>query len=607
MKQEPIINVTQLSKGYTLYNKPIDLLYEVISGKPRHDIFWALKNINFELYEGQRVGIIGANGSGKSTLLKIITGNLRSTYGSIKVNGTISSMLSLNSSLNENETGLENIKFNLLMKGISKSELSYYITEIIDFTELGHFIYAPVKTYSTGMHARLSFALSTVIAPDILIIDEVLSVGDGYFVGKAIKRMLELCQKGRGLLFVSHALNAIQMLCDTAIWLDKGILRMQGPVGQVIKCYEEDFRQREDFNTREGNKARRQSNLQNSHVEDFADSSIWRLRIVPESGQKFHDVHYIKSTDLIINDKKIPVSFELNSENLDLKGEAYLDILDSEWGRLFERDGQKCFTLSSSIGKRKGGHILICKPELASTEVEITIDVICSSAMGSEMIGIDFLNEKTGDWQSLTSVEVKDSSNPSLKHRWQIKRFHGFLLNVDIKHFQAMSKKVFMSTLPNVIIRDAYITVDGEITSVIIERTPFCLTITAEVIRNEPKIDFGVRFIRSDGVYVFWQSSGQSNMNIVGEVGVVEINFEFQPNLFSSGRYDITVYAANGWNVENNYPYSEVFDRKINILALTIIRENEMIDYGIINHIYNVKFNNYKTVELKSIQEASLL
>ena len=153
----PIISVENLSKAYSVYTKPSDIVLEAITGRRRHDDFWALKDVSFSINEKQRLGIIGPNGSGKSTLLKILTGHLPKTTGRVQVNGKISAMLSLNTVLNPEDTGLSNIRFNLLLNGSLKSEIDALVEDIIDFTELGQFIYAPVKTYSSGMNAKLAF------------------------------------------------------------------------------------------------------------------------------------------------------------------------------------------------------------------------------------------------------------------------------------------------------------------------------------------------------------------------------------------------------------------------------------------------------------------
>src|SRR5262249_26511092 len=164
-------SVERVSMAYRLYAKPADMLREALFGGVRHDTFWALRDVSLRVGEKQRVGIIGPNGAGKSTLLQIIAGNLQPSGGTVCVRGRISSLLSLAPAWNSEDSGLENVRFNLLMQGVAENRIPLLVDEIVEFTELGPFIFHPVKTYSSGMSARLSFAIATAIEPDVLIID----------------------------------------------------------------------------------------------------------------------------------------------------------------------------------------------------------------------------------------------------------------------------------------------------------------------------------------------------------------------------------------------------------------------------------------------------
>ena len=186
---QTVIEIENLSVSYQMYAKPVDQLKELVLGGIRHETFWALRDISLKVKEGERVGIVGPNGAGKSTLLKVISGTMSATNGQVKTYGRISSLLSMVPAWNEEETGIENIKFNLLLNGVPEKRIPDLVEEISDFTELGPFLFNPVKTYSTGMGARLSFGIATATEPDILIIDEVLGTGDGYFAWKAMKRI----------------------------------------------------------------------------------------------------------------------------------------------------------------------------------------------------------------------------------------------------------------------------------------------------------------------------------------------------------------------------------------------------------------------------------
>ena len=269
MSDNIVIDIQNVSKSFPIYAKHSDMLKEAVFGGIRHDLFWALRDVSFSVRAGQRVGIIGPNGAGKSTLLQIITGNLQPTSGSVSVDGAISALLSLVPAWNIEQTGIENIRFNLLLRGCSSEHITELTEEIVDFSELGSFMSQPVKTYSAGMSARLSFAIATAVSPEILIIDEVLAVGDGYFANKAMRRMKEMCDRGRALLFVSHSTSAIRSMCDTAVWFEGGEIRLKGSVDYVIKQYELDMLRGDEETTRAGNMKRLKETLHLVSPEDI--------------------------------------------------------------------------------------------------------------------------------------------------------------------------------------------------------------------------------------------------------------------------------------------------------------------------------------------------
>jgi len=209
-----------------------------ITGQSKRVKFRALDNVNFEIRKGQVVGVIGSNGSGKSTLLKIISGVYKPTSGSVQINGNIAPLLELGSGFDPELTGRENIVLNGAILGYSKEYLEQRQREIIEFAEMGDFIDVPVKTYSSGMTTRLAFSVATAVNPEILIVDEILAVGDEAFQRKSFARMMELMGNGATVLFVSHTLAQIRKLCDMVVWLDKGKVRMIGEADEVCAAYE---------------------------------------------------------------------------------------------------------------------------------------------------------------------------------------------------------------------------------------------------------------------------------------------------------------------------------------------------------------------------------
>lgn len=233
------IKIENLSKIYKLYDKPIDRMKESLSltRKKYSKEHYALNNISFQIKKGETVGIIGTNGSGKSTLLKIITGVLNPSSGKMEVNGKISALLELGAGFNPEYTGLENIYLNGTMMGYSKEEMDSKINQILEFADIGEFIHQPVKTYSSGMFARLAFAVAINVEPEILIVDEALSVGDVRFQMKCMDKMKKMMEGGTTVLFVSHDINTIKKFCMTAVWLHNGVMKAHGEVNRVADKY----------------------------------------------------------------------------------------------------------------------------------------------------------------------------------------------------------------------------------------------------------------------------------------------------------------------------------------------------------------------------------
>lgn len=584
---DPIVRVQNLSKAYSVYRHPSDLIYELITRRKRHDDFWALNNISFELHEKQRLGIIGANGSGKSTLLKILTGNLPPSSGYVQVNGKISAMLSLTTTLNPEETGLSNIRFNLLLNGSPKAEIDGLVEDIIEFTELGPFIYAPVKTYSSGMNAKLAFAINTAIKPEILVIDEVLSVGDAYFVGKATKRMIDLCDQGKALIFVSHSNSAVQMLCDTVLWLDNGGIRMLGPAEHVLKLYEEDYRRQEDVQTREGNARRHLSGINQAVPGEMDSVSIYRVRLRPTgTNMAFEDTHYIRK--LTISGNGLPEQ-DINLAIADESSEGkipQLDILGSEWGRLYTKMSHDCRILSAKTGRNKGGQILLpLTQEVTGKSWPVDLSFEYSSILSKETLGVEFLDYKTGEWtlaETATSTLLPDGWT-SVSSKLSIP-----LIAEDAFH-EAMAR-VEKNNRPDIEIRSVEILVNDKPTTALIEKLGFLIKVGIEVNRPVAVADVGIKIMRSDGVYVFWQSSGLDGQNLTNLEVNMDVLFHFDDNYFPGGNYQLSVYVANGWNFPKNYPYSEVYERKIDFLNFKVRKEVPELDFGAINQRVKVSY-----------------
>jgi len=233
------IEVKNVTKIYRLYDKPVDRLREALSlsGKSLHKDFYALRDVSFHVNKGESLGIIGVNGSGKSTILKIITGVLTPTQGSVTADGKISALLELGAGFNMDYTGIENVYMNGTMMGFSRKEMDEKLPDILEFADIGDFVRQPVKNYSSGMFVRLAFALAINVDPEILIVDEALSVGDVFFQSKCYRRMDELRKNGTTILMVTHDMSSVLKYCDRAVILHRGSLVSEGQPGEMVDLY----------------------------------------------------------------------------------------------------------------------------------------------------------------------------------------------------------------------------------------------------------------------------------------------------------------------------------------------------------------------------------
>ena len=242
MEKNIAIKATHVSKDFKLYYDKANTLKEKIlffskKNKSKDSVLKVLKDINLEIKKGETVALIGTNGSGKSTLLKLMTKIIYPNKGTITTQGKLTSLLELGAGFHEDFTGRENIYFNASIFGLTRSEIDKKIDDIIEFSELGDFIDNPVRTYSSGMYMRLAFSVAINVQAEIILIDEILAVGDQHFQDKCFKKLMELKKSGKTIVIVTHNINQVKQICDRAIWLYKGEVRMDGPVAKVLDEY----------------------------------------------------------------------------------------------------------------------------------------------------------------------------------------------------------------------------------------------------------------------------------------------------------------------------------------------------------------------------------
>lgn len=273
---EIAIKVEDLTKIYKLYEKPSDRLKEALGLNKKKVLskdHYALRNVSFDVHRGETIGIIGTNGSGKSTILKIITGVLNQTSGNLTVNGRISALLELGAGFNMEYTGVENVYLNGTMIGFTREEIDAKLDAILEFADIGEFIHQPVKTYSSGMFVRLAFAVAINIDPEILIVDEALSVGDVFFQSKCYRKFEEFKKLGKTILFVSHDLSSISKYCDRVVLLDRGRKLSEGNSKEMVDMYKKVLVNQLDEN---GNPIKKDKKAFLSGTGDLASQEQWR-------------------------------------------------------------------------------------------------------------------------------------------------------------------------------------------------------------------------------------------------------------------------------------------------------------------------------------------
>ncbi len=336
---EFVIKLEDVSKMYKLYKskliKVLDLIGFPISRG--YEEFWALRDINLAIRRGEKVGFIGRNGAGKTTLLKLIAGNLKPTSGKVYVKGEVKALFALGTGFHPELTGRENVLSALAYQGITGKQARVLLDKIIEFTELEEFIDQPIRTYSAGMYARLAFAVATAVKPDILIIDEVLGVGDAYFYAKALERMNELVSGGTTVLFVSHDLPSIQKLCERVIWLKNGRIAMEGEPLDVIKAYLYEVRREEELRLMAKNAGISKRALQNDYCNiQLLIRFIGLNGKMPSEGVPIHKLTLYKGEQVL---REIMVGDAMDNN---VSSQAYL-IVDTgkiNWSKPLKVDGK---------------------------------------------------------------------------------------------------------------------------------------------------------------------------------------------------------------------------------------------------------------------------
>ena len=304
----PRVSVQNLNKDFKIYERPQDRLYEIIQRKQRHQLYHVLSDISFAVPDGKSLGIIGDNGAGKSTLLKLLVGTLQPTSGEIEINGQVAALLELGAGFHPEFTGRKNIYLNAALLGVPDDNIAELEKDIIAFSELDYFIDRPIKTYSSGMYVRLAFSIATMVRPDILVIDEALSVGDMAFQKKCVQRMNEFREQQKTMVFCSHSMFHVQELCDTAIWLNQGKIQEIGDSDKVVGHYEDFCNNKKTYNSiREDIPAELRASQEAQEAQTSEDIQDCKINTIAVKSLDGSDITTIKPLSDVLLEMEVEV------------------------------------------------------------------------------------------------------------------------------------------------------------------------------------------------------------------------------------------------------------------------------------------------------------
>lgn len=423
------IKIENVGRTFRRYHHPRYRVYELFGIRPpkaSYDEFQALNDISFEVKHGERLALIGRNGAGKSTLLSIICGRLRQSSGNVRVNGTIQALMELGTGFHPEFTGIENVLASLAYQGVTGKRAMTMLEEITEFAELEDFMNQPVKTYSAGMYARLAFAASTAVEPDILIVDEVLGAGDAYFASKSTDRMKRLTvESGATVLFVSHDISAVERLCDRAIWIEKGKVRMDDTARAVSKAYYASILDQEEVRLRNETARLLRRQRQVHTIDDTTLHVQFRL-----PGNARLD-HFVRHVSVQVGDQA-PVELEVGKAgDEDVRNQAFVVSLatdPSAWGLPTLSGSARARALNLSNGSANASvcfngllnwrdHLLkVTVDHHGKGQEKIHVDLVA----GEDVFHIGNLSEagETEDWQHDTlSWSFSDSRAKSAEER----------------------------------------------------------------------------------------------------------------------------------------------------------------------------------------------
>ncbi|CAB4960707.1 MAG: ATP-binding cassette domain-containing protein [Actinobacteria bacterium] len=567
------VDVQGLSVAYRVYARRRDLLTEVFLRRNRHDDYWALRNCTFRVPRGQRMGIIGRNGAGKSTLLRVISGALGPTSGIVDVRGSVAVMNGAVPAWNGDQTGIDLTRLNLRLKGYSRERIDHFLDDIIDFTELGAHLHMPLKTYSSGMQARLSFAIATSVDSDIVIIDEVLGAGDGYFAAKAAQRLRALCDDGRTLLFVSHSTHAVRSMCDSVLWLEDGEVRAIGPTVDLVPSYELELARAADQSIRVPNSHRASAEIHLMREDDVPNPATVRVRlrrvdIDPSASCRIRDLTATWITEKKSTTDVVPLDNSSGGSPHELR------LWNSAWGRLHTRSGLTSRELLSHPGGSPGGQICLAVHGLLPPGTRLAMRWTCQTSLPAKDLVLEILDVEFGRWTAFTQIACTPGDGGKFIFTAQT--------DITSAHTSITPMTVSAVVRPRCRIADVRATGADSNSNAIDPMGPLTLTVVLDVNEYLRDVFLVIEIYRTDGTLMYFQSSSE----VLGEVSLSSgrhaFQFSFDSNPFGDGEYTITSTALAGiWAPTMDQSAAEVFDRSIETGRFSIPRRANSLHGGV--------------------------
>lgn len=407
----PRVLVQNLNKDFKIYKRPQDRLAELILRKPKHEICHVLHDISFAVPDGKSLGIIGDNGAGKSTLLKLLVGTLQPSSGDIAIRGQVAALLELGAGFHPEFTGRKNIYLNAALLGVPDDNIAELENDIIQFSELAEYIDRPVKTYSSGMYVRLAFSIATMVRPDILVIDEALSVGDMAFQKKCVQRMNEFREQQKTMVFCSHSMFHVQELCDIALWLDKGKIQEIGDSDRVVGHYEDFCNSKKTYNSiREDIPLGTQAEEEAQEASELQDCKINSLSVRSPEGEILTTIKPL--SDVV----------------LEMEVEVLVDDMQAHFGFAFMKSAEEpiaSFLTTNAdeveIGRFQKGDVFT---------VSLTIESVAMRV--GEFYALGGLADKSGllwyetRFSKLLAMEANKGVGPmTMKSEWKLNKHSG--------------------------------------------------------------------------------------------------------------------------------------------------------------------------------------